>query len=80
MTPEIFDSWNQRIDNEYRRNRVYRGAIIVDQDKNRIGIWYSYLIWTTVKQGDGNQVIIYTPDTTKKIHKNGGGMLWSNLL
>lgn len=66
LTAEQLQAWNSRIDNRYRRNTVYRGAEILDQDNNMIGLWYSYLDWTVVKIAEGNSVIIFTPDTTKQ--------------
>ena len=76
--PEITSSqllaWAQRIDNKYRIKTRYRGAIILDENGNRLGVWYSRLDWTTIKRGEGNTVIIYTPDTTKDLNKSGGAI------
>ena len=50
----------------YRMVHVYslepRGAWILDQDGNRIGIWYSSRHWTTVKMEKDNIVVVVTPE------------------
>ncbi len=72
MTPALFATWNLVIDNKYRIKNRYRGAVILDENGNRLGVWYSRLTWTTIKSGEDNTVIIYTPDTTKNLHKGRG--------
>ena len=72
LTPAQLSKWMDRIDNKYRyRNDKYLGAVIVDQDGNRIGEWYSPIDWTVIKRGEGNEVIIHTPDT-ERLHREGG--------
>ena len=79
ITPSQLALWNLRIDNRYRTRHNYHGAVIYDQDMNRLGVWYSHLKWTTIKRGEGNTVIIYTPDTTRNIHKDGdSGTIWGS--
>ena len=50
----------------YRMSHVYslepRGAWILDQDGNRVGIWYSSRYQTTVKIEKDNYVVIVTPE------------------
>lgn len=77
MTPVQLSKWNQRIGNRYRIKNRYKGAVILDENDDRLGIWYSYLDWTTIKRGAGNTVIIYTPDTTKNLEKSRGAFLGS---
>ena len=67
LTPERLRAWMDRIDNRYRFRNSYDGAYILDQDGNRVGLWYSRLDWTTIRRAEGNQLIIYTPDTTKHL-------------
>ena len=49
----------------YRMQHVYRveprGAWILDQEGNRLGIWYSSQYWTKVKLEKDNQVVVVTP-------------------
>jgi len=50
----------------YRMEHVYslepRGAWILDQDGNRVGIWYSSRYQTTVKIEKDNYVVVVTPE------------------
>lgn len=50
----------------YRMSHVYsiepRGAWILDQDGNRVGIWYSSRYQTTVKIEKDNYVVVVTPE------------------
>jgi hypothetical protein len=39
-----------------------RGAWILDQDGNRVGIWYSSRYQTTVKIEKDNYVVVVTPE------------------
>ena len=72
LTSAQLAKWMDRIDNKYRyRNDKYLGAVIVDQEGNRIGEWYSPIDWTVIKRGEGNEVIINTPDT-ERLHREGG--------
>ncbi|MBI5559092.1 MAG: hypothetical protein HY885_15810 [Deltaproteobacteria bacterium] len=68
LTPGQLKKWMDRIDNRYRDRNKYFGAVILDQDGNKIGLWYSWLTWTPIRRGEGNQIIIYTPDTTKNLN------------
>jgi hypothetical protein len=78
LTPEKLRAWMDRIDNTYRFRHFYDGAYILDQDGNRVGIWYSRLDWTTIRRGEGNQLIIYTPDTTKNLDNHDRGDFLGN--
>jgi len=57
----------------YRRaagNRLWndqraQGADILDEQGNKIGIWFSHYSTTTVKIGPGNTVAVYNPHRTK---------------
>ncbi len=50
----------------YRMEHVYslppRGAWILDQNGNRVGIWYSSMYQTTVKIEADNQIVVVTPE------------------
>jgi hypothetical protein len=50
----------------YRMEHVYslepRGAWILDQDGNRVGIWYSSRYQTTVRIKKDNYVVVVTPE------------------
>lgn len=73
LTSTHLARWMERIDNQHRfRDNKYLGAVIVDEDGNRIGLWYSPIDWTVIKRGEGNEVIIHTPDTAR-LHREGGG-------
>ena len=64
MTASQLLSWAEQIDNRHRTEDIYDGAVILDGNGNKLGFWYSYLKWTTIKRGEGQRVTIYTPDTT----------------
>jgi len=76
LTPAQLTAWMERIDNRYRFKNRYDGAFILDQDGNQVGLWYSRLDWTTIQRGEGNQLIIYTPDTTKNMDHSSSGVIW----
>lgn len=76
ITPDRLSSWMERIDNRYRVRNIYHGAVIVDQHGNRLGVWYSRLKKTYIRRGDGNEVIIYTPDTTYGLDDQGPREFW----
>ncbi|MCJ7600920.1 MAG: hypothetical protein MUO63_05375 [Desulfobulbaceae bacterium] len=78
LTPGQLKAWMERIDNRYRFRNRYDGAFILDQDNNQVGMWYSRLDWTTIRRGEGNQLIIYTPDTTKNMDDAGRGVIWGS--
>lgn len=78
LTPGKLKAWMERIDNRYRFRNRYDGALILDQDGNQVGMWYSRLDWTTIRRGEGNQLIIYTPDTTKNMDDSGRGAIWGS--
>ncbi|MCK5192494.1 MAG: hypothetical protein KAQ71_01705 [Desulfobulbaceae bacterium] len=70
ITPLTLSRWMERIDNRHRYvKEKYQGALIVDQQGNRLGIWYSYVDWTVIKRGEENEVVIYTPDTSR-LHRD----------
>jgi len=76
LTPAQLQAWVDRIDNRYRIRNRYLGAFILDQYGNQVGLWYSRLDWTTIRRGEDNQLIIYTPDTTKNMDNSGGKLIW----
>ena len=80
LSQEQLEAWNFRIDNKYRWENVYFGAVILDENNNKIGYWYSYLKWTTIKRGEGNTVIIFTPDTTKNLDRDGNRFIFMDTL
>lgn len=67
ITPLTLNRWMERIDNRHRyAKEKYQGALIVDQQGNRLGIWYSHVDWTVIKRGEENEIVIYTPDTSRQ--------------
>jgi hypothetical protein len=50
----------------YRMQHVYslppRGAWILDQNGNRIGIWFSSQYYTTIKLKTENEVVVFPPN------------------
>jgi len=67
ITPLELGRWMERIDNRHRYvKEKYQGALIVDHQGNHLGIWYSHIDWTVIKQGEGNEIVIYTPDTSRQ--------------
>lgn len=76
LTTEQLAAWMERIDNKFRVKNKYDGAIILDQNGVQVGLWYSRLDWTTIQRGEGNQVTIFTPDTTKNLRESGPGLTW----
>lgn len=66
LTPDILTSWMERIDNNHRLLRErYLGAEIMDEEGNRIGYWYSYIDWTVIRKGEENEIVIFSPDSTR---------------
>lgn len=77
LTAEQLDRWMRRIDNRYRFKTFYRGAVIRDQEGERIGLWYSPWDWTVIRRGEGNEVTIYTPDVRSGLDEFGShSILW----
>ena len=71
LTPLILSQWMERIDNQHRFLKgKYQGAMMVDPQGNRLGLWYSYVDWTVIRQGEENEVIIFTPDTSRMDRSN----------
>jgi hypothetical protein len=67
ITSLTLNHWMERIDNRHRYvQEKYQGALMVDQQGNRLGIWYSHVDWTVIKQGEENEIVIYTPDTSRQ--------------
>ena len=60
MTPTLMNQL------AYRMTHVFsldpRGAWILDQDGNRVGIWYSSRFQTTVRMEKDNYVVVVTPE------------------
>lgn len=76
ITAKQLTGWMERIDNRYRFRNMYKGAVILDDQGNKLGIWYSRLTKTVIRRGEGNQVIIYTPDTTFGLDDKGDKDIW----
>jgi len=55
----LLDQWT------YRMRHVYslppRGAWILDQNGNRVGVWYSSQYYTTVKTEKENHIVVFPP-------------------
>lgn len=74
ITPLLLSQWMERIDNRHRYlKEKYQGAMIVDHQGNRLGLWYSHFDWTVIKHGEEeNEVIIFTPDISRQNLDIGG--------
>lgn len=59
MNPTLLMQLTDRMEYVYRI--APRGAWILDQDGNRLGIWYSSQYWTKVKLEKDNQIVVVTP-------------------
>jgi hypothetical protein len=44
------------------RSGNYYAAYILDQNGNRVGVWYSVEVFATVKFTEGNNILVYTPE------------------
>jgi hypothetical protein len=47
---------------DFNRSGNYYAAYILDQNGQRIGVWYSVEVFATVKFLEGNKVLVYTPE------------------
>ena len=47
---------------DFNRSGNYYAAYILDQNGQRVGVWYSVEIFATVKFLDGNRILVYTPE------------------
>jgi hypothetical protein len=47
---------------DFNRSGNYYAAYILDQNGQRIGVWYSVEVFATVKFLEGNNVLVYTPE------------------
>jgi hypothetical protein len=52
-------------DQNFNRSGDYFAAYILDRNGKRIGIWYSYEPYVTMKLLEGNKVFAYTPELIK---------------
>ena len=52
---------------DFNRSGNYYAAYILDQNGQRIGVWYSVEVFATVKFLEGNKVLVYTPDLIQKL-------------
>ena len=59
----------------YRYSDAYFAAYILDMNGNRIGAWYAYTNYTTVKFLEGNKIQVFTPDLNQKMYMNRGRKL-----
>ena len=60
LTPQLLRSWVSQMDNIYGYPPY--GSVILDNNGNRIGIWYSSKQWTTVLIEDNNEIAILAPE------------------
>ncbi len=49
-------------DQDFNRSGNYYAAYILDQNGQRVGVWYSVEIFATVKFLEGNKILVYTPE------------------
>jgi hypothetical protein len=47
---------------DFNRSGNYYAAYILDQNGQRVGVWYSVEIFATVKFLERNRVLVYTPE------------------
>lgn len=66
-------------DMNYRGSGAYFASYIVDPDGKRVGAWYAYTTFTTVKFLEGNKIQVYTPELNKNIYHNRGLRMRSSL-
>jgi len=59
LNPTLLNQLTYRMEHVYSLNP--RGAWILDQDGNRVGIWYSSRYWTKVRLEKDNQIVVVTP-------------------
>ena len=53
-------------DQDFNRSANYYAAYILDQNGQRVGVWYSVETFATVKFLEGNKILVYTPDLNHK--------------
>ena len=60
LTKPLLRSWVSRMDNIY----VYHpyGSLILDNNGERIGVWYSSKQWTTVIIEENNEIAVLAPE------------------
>lgn len=66
ISEKMLQDWNMIIQNEFIIKYPYRGALIMTPGGEKVGLWYSRYIHTTIKFPGTNDVIIYTPDLTPR--------------
>ena len=61
---EQMRKWVSVISSEQDFNRTgdYYAAYILDQNGQRVGVWYSVEVFATVKFLEGNKILVYTPE------------------
>ena len=52
-------------DQDFTRTDNYYAAYILDQNGQRVGVWYSVETFATVKFLKGNKILVYTPDLNR---------------
>ncbi|UCD81264.1 MAG: hypothetical protein JSW26_07520 [Desulfobacterales bacterium] len=61
LTTPLLRSWVSRMENIYGYPPY--GSVILDDNSDRIGIWYSSKQWTTVIIEENNEIAILAPET-----------------
>jgi hypothetical protein len=56
----------------YRYSNAYFAAYILDPKGKKVGAWYSYENFATIKFLEGNKIQVYPPDLNQNIHLNRG--------
>lgn len=59
MNPDLLNRLTYRMQSVYSLDP--RGSWILDPAGRRVGIWYSSQLWTKVKLGKNNQIVVLTP-------------------
>jgi len=59
-------------DDNFRGKNAYYAAYIMDPDGKRVGVWYAFEPFATVKFYAGNKIEVYPPDLNLRFQQNKG--------
>lgn len=65
---------------DYRYSGSYFASYILDPDGKRIGVWYSYETFTTIKFFEGNRIQVYTPSTNNVLELDGSSRILRDMI
>lgn len=77
ISSEQIRKWVDTIspEQDYRYGGAYFASYILNLDGQKIGAWYSYETFTTIKFLDDNRIQVYTPPLNKNMEFNGGEVI-----